>query len=137
MFGFSRPQSPLAVLEFAPAASSRSSEFLAKMIAVRDEERAKLPPGILAELEQLDLAIRSESLDGLWAAPPHKTTMELSGGACNSPPFPDGHAGDGLDDAIWNQLGSIAASAYGKHCRRSTPRTKVSIHVPLFMAVLV
>jgi hypothetical protein len=74
VFVFARRASPLAILAFEAISerdSKQPSTFVDRLLAVRDEERATLPPATREQLESQDQALRSRSIDELWELPAH------------------------------------------------------------------
>lgn len=68
LFAFGRDGSPLSVLELelVRRRDDWPGQFLERLLAVRDEERAKLPPDGQANLGKLDQLITGLSLEELW-----------------------------------------------------------------------
>lgn len=68
IFAFGRHESPLAVIEIQLARHRDDwpAQFLQRLLAARDQERAKLPPDGQANLAKLDQLIGGLSLEELW-----------------------------------------------------------------------
>jgi hypothetical protein len=68
IFAFGRSGSPLSVLELELSRHQNDwpGQFLERLLAIRDEERAKLPPDDRENLGKLDQMIQGLSLDEIW-----------------------------------------------------------------------
>ena len=74
VFAFARRDRPLSILAIEPIGvrdSKQPSAFLDHLLAVRDQERTRLPAAARERLEDLDRALRSRSIDELWDLPAH------------------------------------------------------------------
>ena len=68
IFAFGRHDSPLSVLEIELSRTRNDwpSQFLERLLAVRDGERAKLAPDGQEKLRKLDQLIQGLSLEEIW-----------------------------------------------------------------------
>ena len=114
LFAFAGRSCQLILLELESAsrrASARPGEFLDRLVAQRDGERAKLPAEYRGELERIDAVVQAQSVEALWARPPAPVGMppgdvdQLAGlGAAAGP-------NDGIDEVTWNRLRLLAKAA--------------------------
>ena len=114
LFAFARRESPLAVLELEAASrrsSTRPGGFLDRLVAIRDEERAKLPAAHRARLEQIDLVVQTQTVDELWARPSAPASLEPAEAALLATPAAGMSAEDGLDEIAWGRLRIIVDAA--------------------------
>ncbi len=112
---FARRESPLAIAEIETASSGhRSADFVGRMAAIRDQERAGLPAEARAQLERIDVVVHRYSIEELWARPSAPITMEPSEAALLAGPATRINPGDGLDDLAWSRLRVILEAAARK-----------------------
>ncbi len=86
MFAIARQNRTLAILELGRA---RQHNFVDRLLALRDEERARLPAIARQQLEHDDQALQSRSIDELWTLPPQLGPGIASRDDTYSRPKPD------------------------------------------------
>jgi hypothetical protein len=101
----------LLELESASRGNVQPGRFQDRLVAFRDQERAKLPAEDKQRLEQIDAVVEGQSIEDLWARPSAPIGMlpgdvdQLAGlGALTGQQ-------DGIDEAAWNRLRLLAKAA--------------------------
>jgi hypothetical protein len=115
VLAFWRRESPLSIVCFEPSSrqgSARPAGFLDRLIAARDQERAKLPAAARAYLGRIDSIIWSQTPEQLWQRPSAPIGLEPGEAALLARQADEHSSEDGLDERAWNRLRILVREAH-------------------------